>query len=275
MNTVKKILGVSLVLLAIAILVSISELIYIYNNHPERIFNYYLKNLSQVKLPVNALGKKQRSISALILYKYLEREEKRVKNIEPCDPLCLDYNEFQFLLNFFEDLEKSNSISGLTAMQKSMLYYWMAVINVWHNDNEKTSIFLEKSISFSDQNSQAVLFHEDLKRLSEIAASPESQSYFRDRLSSTNKKKQYEEKYFAKAAFELGKIYLSANQTKETELYLNKSISINPWRLDPYLLLADVYISQNKPEISEKLLEKCLTHLKQDGLLCKQKLEQI
>ena len=275
MKKFKKYFLIIIIFFSFLTLILASEFIYIYNNEPQRMYSYYLKNLTSIKLPNKEVDHYRQKITAFILYKYLELEEKRIKNIELCDPLCLDYNEFQNIRRLFEELELTNSLSELDYNQKSKLFFWLAAIDVWHDDNEKALNSLKKSISFSKKNAEAISFYEDFNKLSTIINDPNTRSYFRDKLNSGNKIKQYEEKYLAKAAFELGKIYLSDNQIKEAELYLNKSISINPWRLDPYLILSDIHIDQKNPEEAKNILKKCIIHLKKDSIPCKKKLDLI
>lgn len=254
------------------VLLVISEFIYKLNNQPEAILGYFLKNLSSLSLPIKKLDYTQQKTTSLFLYKYLEIEEKRVKNFEPCDPLCFSYAEFQNLLRLFERVENTNSFEWLNPKQKSKLYFWMAVMNVWHDDDQKTLEFLKKSASLSNNNVEVNAFYEDFKKISNLANNPNSRAYFKKKLNSTNKIKQYEEKYLAKAAFELANYYLSDGNIKDAELYFNKSITINPWRLNPYLMLSKIYISQQNKKGSKTILEKCISYLKKDSLPCKQKL---
>jgi tetratricopeptide (TPR) repeat protein len=150
----------------------------------------------------------------------------------------------------------------------------IATINIIHDDDIQTLNLLKKSIEFDRQNKLANKFHNDLQKLGIIGNEYSYQTYFEKILVADKKLLGYEKKYLAKAAYELAKINWGQNKIDRAIHYLNLSLRLNPWRMDPYIYLADIYLYQEKTPQAEKILQSCVNLIK-DAIACKNKLSGV
>ena len=66
------------------------------------------------------------------------------------------------------------------------------------------------------------------------------------------------------ANYTLGKLYYNSGQYESADIALNNEIKNNPFIRDSYLLLGDVYIKQNKPDMAIELFQKMLRANRKD-----------
>ena len=276
-----------LIIGGIILLVFISELTFILNNHPESIKKFRsqltLESLQRLYLtkitsrpPVNKIENYlYYKISPGILYSYLSEMET---NSYPtyCKPICRNYNDSKEIFDLYGKLDSQKSFDKLPELQKSNLYFWMATISIWVNDDqEKTLSLLEKSVSQNPDNAEANIFWEDLKKIKSLEKNSEYIKYFEEKLSRIGELENYKKIYYSQAVFSLGQIYKSQSDFAKASQYLSGAIDLYAWNELYYLALADTFIAQEKQTEAYSVLRKCTELLSKNARTCQSRKNEI
>lgn len=253
-------------------LIITSELIYQVKHNSRELTYLLLKNTTVVSNKT-VVGKYFNEFLAQSLYNYLSKSDGVLHpEIHPCQSVCLSYEEEQTTLKLFKKLVARDALVSLDKDQKPELYFWMASFNIWHNDDQTTTEWLEYGLKGSD-NEKIKEFYDDLKSLKNIYEDPAIQEYFDGKLESVDKTApRYKQVYFAKAAYDLATISLASDDLDKAKKYLNKAISLNRWSLDYYISLSEIYVKENEIEKAKKTLKECISNISGDPLVCEKKL---
>jgi tetratricopeptide (TPR) repeat protein len=251
-----------------------SELIYQFSHNRERLFYTFFKTIS-VSRSGKDLGKTNNGFVAQSFFAYFSYLDKSYPPGKPCSPFCLQFEVEQAYLDLFKTLLSKDAFKSLKNDQKAKLYFWMSDINVWNKDDQTTLLWLKEGLFFLPDEFYGQ-FYKDLKDISLIDSSPEKRQYFIQKLSTADKDLERTPKlYLAKAAQELAKFYLKEQELEHAEKYSQTSIFLNPWNIDYYLMLSDIYISKGETIKAKEPLSACIEKISQDSGVCKQRLTSL
>lgn len=267
-------------LLPIILVVSLffaSELLYWMNNSPQTLTGFYIsanKNSKYEllkKLSPGVFDLIERKITAPILYYHLEFNARSEFKEKHCEPFCLEYEESKYLLSLFLRLRDEDKFSSLDAEELSDLLYWMATINIWH-DEDQTLELLKESLELNPDEEKRKLFYEELMLVSKLSTDPNVREYFLQAINSDGID-VYRKVYLAKVADLIAKSGKQEQDIDEAILFSEKSIELNPWVVDYYLFLSNLYLEKRKERAAESRLRECVSHLSYDSKLCQEMLE--
>jgi tetratricopeptide (TPR) repeat protein len=266
-----KILAVGILFVLVIIT---SELIYQLGHDRERLFYTFFKTISVSKSGKD-LGETYNGFVAQSFYTYFSYLDKSYPPGKPCSPFCLQFEVEQAYLDLFKTLLSKEAFKGLNADKKAKLYFWMSDINIWNKDDQTTLLWLKEGLSFSPDE-RYEQFYEDLKGISLIESSPEKRQYFTQKLASADKNLERTQRlYLAKAAQGLARFCLGEQELELAEKYSQTSIFLNPWNIDYYLTLSDIYLSKGETIRAKEPLSACIEKIPQDSGACKQRLTSL
>lgn len=251
-----------------------SEILYIFKTESHLISAYYLTHLS-ADAPSGFLSNVRNRISSIAVYHYLNRATIVFSDKKSCVPFCLEYDMGENIISHFKYLEKSGAISTLNSAKQAQLYFWLATINIRHDDDKTTLGWLKNASRLDQSKREYKSFYDDLDKLNQIIKNPESKSYFLDKLANVNSPRVYESLYLAKAANLLANDFLASGDVSGAKIYFEKASILNPWNLDYYISLSKVFESEGNLGDTAKILEKCINAIPESSGVCKWELDRL